>query len=402
VSELTPYPSDLPTAPASDLPAPASEPTATPSPPVDGVWLKDGTTLEFCPRKVPEKKWLIGVLYYGAVDREHDRAILRLKAHPYIYDVLEMTGCPYIDQGRSLIATSVLDNPELGGLLFFDHDMIFNVPEATRLIEAAEATQATTGAAYSMRSPGKIIGGVDTNQLPEGFQVVFFEGGAVLPASYLGMGMTAIPRSVLVRLVEESEKHYARQQWLLRELEQQLETASLEVTSGATSGRALLDELIRDHLLFKKLPRVSTGIADGPCVPFFSHLIRPDAAAAPHEGFYYGEDVSFCIRNHEASIPVRLDTRCRVYHKGAYCYGLEDVGMEVPYCNRLEVLQVADPKARPALPNSTVAQALEARTPPLSWDEVQEDDGGDIDPITERNVVDAPITRRTGFPEARP
>jgi hypothetical protein len=433
VSELSHYPVEshdtlILNSTSGDLPPPPSEPVPPTPPPVDGVWLRDGTSLELCPKKVPEKKWLIGVLYYGAVDREHDRAIRRLKEHPYIHDVLEMTGCPYIDQGRSLMATGVLDDPELGGLLFFDHDMIFDVAEATRLIEAAEATQATTGAAYSMRRPGKIIGGVDVGQLPEGFQVVFFEGGAVLPASYLGMGMTAIPRSVLVRLVAESEKHYARQVEViqrLREIIQYTTKKAIEWSPDVFSAPmlegfdalSLLDELVRDHLLFKRLPRVSTGIADGPCVPFFAHLIRPDAAAAPHEGFYYGEDVSFCIRNHEAQIPVRLDTRCRVYHKGAYCYGLEDVGMEVPYCNRLEVLQVADPQAHPALPNATVAQALSERdtgvtfeprelgqqvAAQLSWDEIEEDDGGGDEPITERNAVEAPITRRTGFPSSPP
>ncbi len=51
----------------------------------------------------------------------------------------------------------------------------------------------------------------------------------------------------------------------------------------------------------------------------------------------------------------------RVYHKGTYCYGLEDVGMEVPYCERLECLDVANPKASPALFSKSpeVAQALQ-------------------------------------------
>lgn len=350
MSDLTPYPSEVPSpAPASD-PAPAAPTELTPIELDEALWR---------PRKAPEKKWLVGVLYYGGIDREHDRCVAHLKAHPYVYDVLELTGCPYIDMGRSIIATSVLDNPELGGLLFLDHDMIFQTDEVVRLIEAAEATQAVVGAAYSMRRPGKIIGGVDVTKLPKDFPLVFFDGGAVVPASFLGMGTTAIARSVLVRLVEESEKLYARQQELLAELERQLDTASLEVSSGRTDGRELLAELVRDHLLYKRLPRLSTGISDSPCVPFFSHLQRPDIQAPKGmEGFYYGEDVSFCIRNHDHDIPVKLDTRCRVYHKGSYCYGLEDVGMEVPLCGRLGILDTKTPQVKQGLPNATVAEAL--------------------------------------------
>jgi hypothetical protein len=60
----------------------------------------------------------------------------------------------------------VLDSPELGGLLFIDHDMVFESAEAIRCIESAIESDATVGAAYSMRRPGKIIGGVDGTKLP--------------------------------------------------------------------------------------------------------------------------------------------------------------------------------------------------------------------------------------------
>lgn len=386
MSELTSHPTDSALSPSPEPAAPGSPKPSEANGVAAPSRESSSASVHPTPGKAPEKKWLVAVLYYGAVDREHQRCVERLKAHPYVYDVLELAGCPYIDQGRSLIATSVLDDESLGGLLFLDHDMVFDAKEAIRLIEAAEATQGIVGAAYSMRRPGKIIGGVDVTKLPEGFQVVFFEGGGVLPASYLGMGTTAIPRSVLVRLVGESEKLYARQQVLLAAARSWIELAYrqsilTDPSAAREEAHALLDELVRDHLLFKRLPRLTTGISDAPCVPFFSHLQKPDLQAAPQEGFYFGEDVSFCIRSHEAEIGVFLDTRARVYHKGAYCYGLEDVGMEVPFCHRLEVLQAADPKTRAGIPNRSVSDAIAARQGRDIRDLlVQEDDESDSTP----------------------
>lgn len=313
------------------------------------------------PAPTPDrKKFLIGVLYYGAIDREHDRCVKRLARHPLIHDVLELTGCPYIDIGRSIIATKVLDDPELGGLLFIDHDMVFEPEEAIRCIESAIESDATVGAAYSMRKPGHIIGGVDGSRVEPGKKVRFFEGGERLPANYLGMGMTAIPRSVLVRLVAASQQKHARQQAIVSELRALLSRVTAAVAPDGQSldpmrAAALFDELIPE-LRDEDLPRLTSGISDAPVVPFFSLVQR--------KGYYYGEDVSFCLRSHLSGVPVMLDTRVRVYHKGAYCYGLEDVGMEVPYCTTLEVLDTKNPKA--AAPNysrdESIRDALAART----------------------------------------
>jgi hypothetical protein len=316
------------------------------------------------------KKYLIGVLYYGPIDREHDRCVKALHGHPLVHDVLELTGCPYIDIGRSIVATSVLDNPELGGVLFIDHDMVFDAKEAIACIESAIEADATVGAAYSMRKPGHIIGGIDGSQLPPDEKVVFFDGGSRRPANYLGMGMTAIPRSVLVRLVEASNAQFAEQTRLLDELRYLLSRVTAAVSRDGdpldpTRASALF-ELLVPHLRDPDLPRLTSGISDAPVVPFFSLLQR--------KGYYYGEDVSFCARSHFASIPVLLDTRIRVYHKGSYCYGLEDVGMEVPYCTRLEVLDVKNPKVAPALfskdadVRDALAEAFGAQAIPVSFD----------------------------------
>lgn len=299
---------------------------------------------------VPAPQYLVGILYYGAVDREHDRCVQRLKGHPLVADVLELTGCPYIDMGRSIIATAILDKPELGGVLFIDHDMVFAPEEAIRCIESAERTQSTVGGAYSMRKPGQIIGGIDGGKLVPGQKVVFFEGGEILPANYLGMGMTAIPRSVLERLVAASHARHDRQQENLKTLRSLL-TGALGGSDASDLALQALEDLVPE-LREEDLQRLTTGLSTAPCVPFFSHLRE--------RGFYYGEDVSFCVRSHQANVPVSLDTRVRVYHKGAYCYGLEDVGMEVPFCERLEVVDVAQPKAAAALfsQNETVRDAL--------------------------------------------
>lgn len=288
------------------------------------------------PLKGVKKPYLVGVLYYGGIDREHDRCVQQLRQHPYIGQVLELTGCPYIDIGRSLIATAVLDKPEIGGLLFIDHDMVFDVNEVTKLIDSCEEHESVVGAAYSMRRPGKIIGAVDGSKISEDEEVVFFEGGKVLPANYLGMGLTAIHRTVLERLVAHSEAQHAANLELLKDLISRVEVG--EPTAP------VLPEL--------DLQRLTTGISDAPVVPFFSLLRRG--------GYYYGEDVSFCQRCHDAKIPVQLDTRVRVYHKGSYCYGLEDVGMEVPYCHQLVSKNVNDPKPSSAPPNAAVRKALEA------------------------------------------
>lgn len=312
------------------------------------------------PATAPPQKYLVGVLYYGPIDREHDRCVKALREHPLVANVLEMTGCPYIDIGRGIVATAVLDDPSLGGVLFIDHDMVFDVDQAIATIESAIEADCTVGAAYSMRKPGAIIGAIDGSKLEPGKKVVFFEGGERLPANYLGMGMTAIPRSVLVRLVEASRAKYARQREIVGELEFLLSRMTAAVAPNGdpldpSRARTLFTELLPE-LASEDLPRLKTGISDAPVVPFFSLLQRG--------GFYYGEDVSFCVRNHLARIPVELDTRIRVYHKGSYTFGLEDVGMEVPYCHRLEVLDTPEPTAAPALfsRSSQVRDALAAQT----------------------------------------
>lgn len=342
------------------------------------------------------KPYLVGVLYYGPVDREHDRCVQALRDSPLVYDVLELTGCPYIDIGRGIVATVVLDNPELGGVLFIDHDMVFDAKEALAAIESAIEADATVGAAYSMRKPGQIIGAIDGSKVDPNRKVAFFEGGERLPANYLGMGMTAIPRSVLVRLVEASKAKHERMLETVRQLQALLARVTHAVAPDGTPldphrAITLLGELV-PFLQGEDLPRLSTGISDAKVVPFFSLLQRG--------GFYYGEDVSFCIRSHLAGLGVELDTRIRVYHKGSYCYGLEDVGMQVPYCTRLEVLDKSLPQVAPALfsKSALVQSALEAEWSQRS-DAPSDRTDESSDAPSDRTDEDS-NARRTDFPES--
>jgi hypothetical protein len=254
--------------------------------------------------------------------------------------------------------------------------MIFDVHEALKVIDAADECQGVAGAAYSMRRPGRIIGEVDGKKIDPNKKIVFFEGGEALPASYLGMGMTAIHRSVFERLVHASKQRYARQQATLGELRRLLgelypqpnayETVQGERLAGLQCV-SLLEELSQ-HLENPALPRLTTGLNDAPVVPFFSHLQRIMEMADPQmEGTYFGEDVSFCVRCHEADLPVQVETRARVFHKGMYHYGIEDVGMQVPWCDRLEVVAPkeakpgAEPKPAFFSVNPDVQAALEER-----------------------------------------
>lgn len=254
----------------------------------------------------PPPRYLAAVMYYGSVDFEHLACMRELRKNPRIGDVLEMRGCPYIGIGRSVAAQVALDRG-FDGILFVDHDIIFEPGEVTRVLDSCEETRGVVGAAYPMRSPGsKMIGAVDLSQT-QNDTVRFFEGGEVHPALYLGMGFTAIHRDALEK-----------------------------------TGR--------------NEPLVVSGVVDELMVrPLFSLLIE--------EGKWYGEDVSFCIRAKRAGVGVFMDTRLRVWHKGAYTYGLEDCSIVVPYMTSLEALYQDDPNLvqSEATPHAEVRRAAAAK-----------------------------------------
>lgn len=253
------------------------------------------------------KKYLVGVLYYGAKDGEHERCMQTLARHPRILHIAEISGCPYICIGRSTLAEAAL-KADVEGLLFIDHDILFDMEAVDQILESCDQTHAVVGGAYSMRSPGsKMIGGIDVHKIDR--PVIFFKGGGLYPANYLGMGFTAIHRDAL--------------------------------------------EKIADH---HQLPFLNNGVTNTLIRPFFSLL--------QEEGLYFGEDVSFCRRAASAGVDIFMDTRVRLSHKGTYTYTLEDCGLVVPMLDSLTgvISESTTPAQSPVSPHPEIRAAIEEAT----------------------------------------
>lgn len=294
------------------------------------------------------QKYLAGVLYYGPKDDEHEACMRKLDQHPRILAVADVKGCPYIDIGRASLAEYALAVPDAAGILFLDHDILFDMKSVDQILESCDESHAVVGAGYSMRSPGsKMIGGLDTSS---GRPVVFFEGGGRYPAHYLGMGFTAIHRDALRQIIDYARERNARRDLIVRELRAILSNMG---SDGGDRGEAILDELM-PVLTRDELPILSNGVTNTPIRPFFALL--------QEAGAYYGEDVSFCILAKKAGVTVEMDTRVRVAHKGAYAYELEDCGFVVPILPRLEGLMTngPSPQASPVSPPGAIRDAVEA------------------------------------------
>lgn len=224
--------------------------------------------------------------------------------------VIRIHDCPWIDLSRSWLAETALSHGR--GVFFLDHDIIFAPNDVLRLCQQALERDAVVAGAYSMRGAGKnVIGALDVLPGP----LTFFTGGETFPAHYSGLGFAAIPPSVLDGM---------------------------------------------------DLPKLHT--------PVVSRRLRPWFGLRCDDGFYAGEDVSFCARVHDLSIEtveregeiewipthsgrkncrVFIDTRVRLAHRGQYDYGIEDAGCVVPRCDSLEThLLSSRGEARDALKNA--------------------------------------------------
>jgi hypothetical protein len=218
--------------------------------------------------------YLVCTPYWGAVDSDHLDSVLALRK---LYPSLKshrITGCAYIDIARATLCREA-ETGGFDGVFFIDHDITFWPPDVPMVIEAAEREQCCVSGIYSMRSTGdRMIGCFD----PSVKRAVCFEGGGLYPAPYSGLGFTAIPRKVL-------------------------------------------EDVGRD------LPLVKTGFSE--CRPMFALRIG--------DGWYSGEDISFFHRVKQAGHRLLVDTRPRLFHKGSYLYGLEDVQIGVPRARSLEL-----------------------------------------------------------------
>lgn len=226
--------------------------------------------------------------YWGAKDIEHDDCKRWLKQAVPSLQHYRVTGCAYIDMARAILLRRV----ELGGhagLLFIDHDMLFQPIDVIRIIRAAAETGAVVAGPYCMRKSGdRLIAGF----ADEVERATFFDGGGLYPGAWCGLGFTAIPWTVIEALVGKHQP-----------------------------------------------PRVRTPLKadfDGP-PELDPNLVWPLFALDTSNGWYNGEDISFCRRLAAAGQRLMIDTRPRLYHKGSYAFGIEDANVVVPRGATVEV-----------------------------------------------------------------
>lgn len=218
--------------------------------------------------------YLVCTPYWGNVDQDHLDSMLALGE---LYPSLRrhrVSGCAYIDIARATLCR-VAELGGFAGVMFIDHDIVFWPPDVAQLIEAAEREQTVVSGIYGMRTTGdRMIGCFDASVK----QAVCFEGGGLYKSPWSGLGFTAIPRAVL-------------------------------------------------EAVGRDLPVVKTGFSE----------VRPMFALRVADGWYSGEDISFFHRVQQAGFQPLVDTRPRLFHKGTYLYGLEDVQVAVPRGRTLEL-----------------------------------------------------------------
>jgi len=176
-------------------------------------------------------------------------------------------GSSMLDHARSTTATDFVDDPEKPDvLLWIDDDMVFDYREVLEMAITAELTEGIVGAVSMCKKP---LGQVNFIPLAETSTVQFFGCGGLVEIVSIGTGICAVHRKVFEQLLGAGEVS--------------------KVLCGPTS-----------------------------VYPFYQTLI--------HEGQWYGEDSSFCVRARKVGCKVWADTKVRCFHKGSYLYGLEDAG----------------------------------------------------------------------------
>lgn len=204
--------------------------------------------------------------YGESWDKQHSACVWELR-QTFGLTMLEAVGHHHIDIARSLLATAAMDQGA-DVAFFIDHDMVFDPADVLVLSAIAREKQGVVGAAYSARRMGTgMVGYIDPAEHEE---VRFFDDGGLYPSNgAIGMGFTAIHRSVLERIAAQPDMERRRS-------------------------------------------------VNGECVPFFEKLV--------HDGYWYSEDASFCERARAVGAPCFVETRLRVLHRGLHNYGIEDAG----------------------------------------------------------------------------
>src|SRR5262245_342448 len=254
-------------------------------------------TTEMDPIAVDLPDYAICTPYWGAVDIEHDDCKRWLRGALPTLKHYRVTACAYIDLARAALVRMVEMNGHRG-LVFIDHDILFQPGDVAALIRSAEANQAVVSGAYCMRKSGdKIIAGFHEMYR----RATFFEGGDLYAGAWSGLGFTAIPWAVIERVV----KHF-------------------------------------------DMPRLHTPIPD---IDGVWPLFALDVSGT----WYNGEDISFVQRLKAAGESLLIDTRARLVHKGSYSYGIEDAQVIVPRAKTLYV----DLKPKQPAPKAAAGEQFE-------------------------------------------
>ncbi len=217
-----------------------------------------------------EKKTIVLATYGKTREHQHGECMDALRYQLGV-EVFDTKANSQIDMARSLLATYAMAHGA-DVALFIDHDTLFNPLDVELLADVARERRAVVGAAYSTRRlGGHIVGGPDSSKYEE---VTFYEGGGLYDCvNVIGMGFTAIHRSVFERLDELP--------------------AYAELNSG-----------------------------EGMMRPYFQKVVMG--------GFWFKEDASFCHVARSLKIPTLIDSRIRVKHLGEHAFGLEDCRVRSP------------------------------------------------------------------------
>lgn len=185
----------------------------------------------------------------------------------YGVPIILIFGDPCIDMARAKIVHDFLASGA-DCLLFVDNDIVFQAEDCFRIVQDACRMQAVIGAPYAQKAKGGRMVGSFAPYIKE---AGFFASGELYPTGDVGVGMgfTAIPRFVFEKLADS-------------------------LPSVTCDGRRMK--------------------------PFFAPLLEEGKA-------YHSEDFSFCKRVKEAGIPVLLDTRICLGHRGPYTYTIADCGV---------------------------------------------------------------------------
>jgi hypothetical protein len=235
------------------------------------------------------------VPYYGGTGAHWHYESLRKANLPAVTSI---GGLSSIDGARALLLEQAMSSSHhFDVFVFIDSDVEFRRADFDALVESAHDEQAIVGGTYLTRmglsGEQRLVSSPDVH---EDMVISFFEAGGLYPATALGMGFTAIPRSAVERMVRHHQM---------------------------------------DKCFF------SLFGSRCPAYPLFMPLI--------HEGVYRFEDHAFCVRASEAGVSLFADTRPSLVHHGEHGYRVEDLRVRSQHdpSFRLEIGKVVAPQEKP-------------------------------------------------------